>query len=66
MKKKENWCSTVTEWIALNLDYMYMQVLATTVGNLADISPAIPISMFAASALISAVLSLTLPETQVQ
>jgi len=39
-------------------------VLATTVGNLADISPVIPISMFMASAFISATLSLFLPETQ--
>jgi len=39
-------------------------VLATTVGKLADISPTIPIAMFATSALISALLSLKLPETQ--
>jgi len=39
-------------------------VLATTVGALADISPRIPIAMFAAVALTSAFLSLMLPETQ--
>ncbi|XP_023332421.1 organic cation transporter protein [Eurytemora carolleeae] len=39
-------------------------VLATTVGKLADVSPSIPISMFAFSALLSASLSILLPETQ--
>ena len=43
----------------------YFQVLATTVGKLADVSPSIPISMFAFSALLSASLSILLPETQV-
>ena len=34
-------------------------------GKLADVSPSIPISMFAFSALLSASLSILLPETQV-
>ena len=39
------------------------QILATTLGVLAEISPLIPTAMFASCALVSGVLSLFLPET---
>ena len=43
--------------------YSLFQILATTLGVLAEISPNIPTAMFATCALISGVLSLLLPET---
>ena len=40
------------------------QIIATTLGVLADVSPLIPPALFASWALISAALSLFLPETK--